>query len=131
MTASSPINTNPQGQQHKPVEIRLNREDNKLEVDFDSGEKFSITAELLRVESPSAEVQGHNPDEKKIIGGRINVAIMELKPIGNYAIDIKFDDLHDSGIYTWDYLFELGRDQDAIWAEYLKNLESSGLKREP
>lgn len=131
MTASSPINTNPHGQQHKPVEIRLNREDNKLEVDFESGEKFSLTAELLRVESPSAEVQGHSPDQKKIIGGRKNVAIMELKPVGNYAIDIKFDDLHDSGIYTWDYLFELGRDQDAIWAEYLKNLESANLKREP
>ncbi len=131
MTASSAKNTKLKGQQHKPVEIRLNREENKLEVDFKNGEKFSLPAELLRVESPSAEVQGHSPNEKKIIGGRKKVAIMELKPVGNYAINIKFDDLHDSGIYTWDYLFEMGRDQDAIWAEYLKNLESSGLKREP
>ncbi len=131
MTASPAESTNARGQQHKPVEIRLNREDNKLEVDFASGEKISLTAELLRVESPSAEIQGHSPDEKKIIGGRKNVAIMELKPVGNYAIEIKFDDLHDSGIYTWDYLFEMGRDQDAVWAEYLKNLEASGLKREP
>ena len=129
MTATAE-NQNSRGQQHKPVEIRLNRDDNKLEVDFASGEKISLAAELLRVESPSAEIQGHSPDEKKIIGGRKNVAIMELKPVGNYAIKIKFDDLHDTGIYTWDYLFELGRDQDAIWAEYLKNLEAANLKRE-
>ena len=131
MNTSTASANNPRGQQHKPTEIRLNREDNKLEVDFEGGEKFSITAELLRVESPSAEIQGHSPDEKKIICGRKNVAIMELKPVGNYAIEIKFDDLHDSGIYTWDYLFELGANGDAMWAEYIKNLEAAGLKREP
>ncbi|MDH5772915.1 MAG: gamma-butyrobetaine hydroxylase-like domain-containing protein, partial [Rhodospirillaceae bacterium] len=82
MNTSTASAHNPRGQQHKPTEIRLNREDNKLEIDFEGGEKFSITAELLRVESPSAEIQGHSPDEKKIIGGRKNVAIMELKPVG-------------------------------------------------
>lgn len=130
MTLSTATSHNPRGQQHKPVEIRLNRDDNKLEIDFGGDEQVSITAELLRVESPSAEIQGHSPDEKKIIGGRKNVSIMELKPVGNYAIEIKFDDLHDSGIYTWDYLYELGKNGDAIWAEYLKNLAAAGLKRE-
>ncbi len=131
MTSTSTHEHNPRGQQHKPVEIRLNREDKTLDVDFEDGKTFSITSELLRVESPSAEVQGHSPDEKKIIGGRRHVAIMELKPIGNYALEIRFDDLHDSGIFTWDFLYNMGENQDVIWAEYLKNLEAKGLSRDP
>lgn len=131
MTNSTNTKADPRGQQHHPVEIRLNHDENTLEVDYKSGEAISLPAELLRVESPSAEIQGHSPDEKKILGGRKEVAIIEIKPVGNYAIEIKFDDLHDTGIYTWDYMFELGRNQDAIWAEYLKNLEAAGLKREP
>lgn len=131
MTNSTNTKAEPRGQQHHPVEIRLNHDENTLEVDYKSGEAISLPAELLRVESPSAEIQGHSPDEKKILGGRKEVAIIEIKPVGNYAIEIKFDDLHDTGIYTWDYMFELGRNQDAIWAEYLKNLEAAGLKREP
>lgn len=119
------------GQQHAPTEIRLNREEKALEVDFADGAKFKIPAELLRVESPSAEVQGHSPDEKKLVGGRRNVAIMEIAPVGNYAIALKFDDLHDSGIYTWDTLYNFGKNQDVIWGEYLKALEAAGMSRDP
>lgn len=119
------------GTQHHPVEIRLNREAKTLEVDFDDGKKFSIPAELLRVESPSAEVQGHGPDQKKIVGGRKHVAILKVVPVGNYAVELQFDDLHDSGIYSWDTLYNFGEHQDEIWAEYLKNLEAHGLSREP
>lgn len=119
------------GQQHSPTEIRLNREAKTLEVDFEDGAKFSIPAELLRVESPSAEVQGHSPEQKKVVSGRRNVAIMEITPVGNYAIALKFDDLHDSGIYTWDTLYAFGAHQDAMWAEYLNDLEAAGLSRDP
>lgn len=119
------------GQLHTPTEIRLNREAKTLEVDFADGAKFSIPAELLRVESPSAEVQGHSPDEKKLVAGRRHVAIMEVSPVGNYAVALKFDDLHDSGIYTWDTLYAFGEHQDAMWAEYLKALETAGLSRDP
>lgn len=119
------------GQAHTPTEIRLNKDDKLLEVDFDDGKTFTITAELLRVESPSAEVQGHSPDQKKLVAGRCNVNIMEIRPVGNYAIALKFDDLHDSGIYTWDFLYNMGENQDAIWAHYLSELEAAGLSREP
>lgn len=119
------------GQTHTPSEIRLNRDDKALEIDFEDGQSFKIPAELLRVESPSAEVQGHSPDEKKLVGGRRDVAIMEISPVGNYAIALKFDDLHDSGIYTWDFLYHMGTNQDAIWADYLKALETAGMSRDP
>lgn len=119
------------GQTHTPTEIRLNREAKTLDVDFDDGAKFSIPAELLRVESPSAEVQGHSPEQKTVVGGRRNVAIMEIKPVGNYAVALKFDDLHDSGIYTWDTLYAFGEHQDAMWAQYLKDLKDAGLSRDP
>lgn len=119
------------GQVHTPTEIRLKKEDKTLEIDFDDGKTYTITAELLRVESPSAEVQGHSPDQKKIVGGRRHVNIMEITPVGNYAVALKFDDLHDSGIYTWDFLYNMGENQDAIWANYLQELESAGMSRDP
>ena len=122
---------NTYGQSHTPTEIRLNREAKTLDIDFDDGQSFSIPAELLRVESPSAEVQGHSPDEKKLVTGRRNVAIMEIAAVGNYAVTLKFDDLHDSGIYTWDFLYNMGANQDAIWADYLKALEAAGASRDP
>ena len=125
-----PANTT-YGQAHSPSEIRLNREAKTLEIDFEDGQSFSIPAELLRVESPSAEVQGHSPDEKKLVTGRRNVAIMEIAAVGNYAISLKFDDLHDSGIYTWDFLYNMGANQDAIWSDYLKALEDAGASRDP
>lgn len=119
------------GQSHTPTELRLNKDDKKLEIDFDDGKSFTITAELLRVESPSAEVQGHSPDQKKVVGQRRHVNIMEITPVGNYAVALKFDDLHDSGIYTWDFLYNMGENQDAIWANYLEELAAAGMSRDP
>lgn len=114
-----------------PVEIRLKRAEKRLEIDYDDGRTFSYPAELLRVESPSAEVMGHAPGQKRIVSGRRHVGIIELVPEGNYAIRIVFDDLHDTGIYTWRYLRELGESQDETWATYLRALERDGLSRDP
>ncbi|MGA3305559.1 MAG: DUF971 domain-containing protein [Stellaceae bacterium] len=114
-----------------PTEIRLKRAEKRLEVDFDDGASFQLPAEYLRVESPSAEVQGHGPGQKQLVAGRLHIGILEVEPVGNYAIRIKFDDLHDSGIYTWAYLHELGREQKKRWQTYLKALEKAGQSREP
>jgi DUF971 family protein len=119
------------GTSHWPVEIRLKKAEKILEVDFDDGTRFRLPAELLRVESPSAEVQGHGPSQKQIVAGRAHVGILDLEPVGNYAVRIKFDDLHDTGIYSWRYLYELGRKQDELWAKYLAALAERGLSREP
>ena len=117
--------------QHWPVEIRLKQAEKALEVDFDDGAKFQFPAELLRVESPSAEVMGHGPGQKTIVAGRSQVGIMAVEPVGNYAIRIKFDDMHDTGIFSWRYLYELGLNKDKVWAEYLRALEVKGLSRDP
>ncbi len=119
------------GATYWPLEIRLKRAEKTLEVDFDNGVRFSYPAELLRVESPSAEVQGHGPSQKQIVAGRAAVGILELEPVGNYAIRIKFDDLHDTGIFSWRYLYELGEKKDELWAKYLAALAERGLSREP
>jgi len=116
---------------HWPEEIRYVSEDKRLEVGFDNGTRFSYPAELLRVESPSAEVQGHSASQKKIVAGRKHVGIMEIEPVGNYAVRIKFDDLHDTGIFSWQYLYQLGENQDEIWQAYLDAVEAQGLSREP
>ncbi len=117
--------------EHWPEEIRYVAEDKRLEVGFDNGVHFSYPAELLRVESPSAEVQGHSPSDKKTLAGRKHVGILEIEPVGNYAIRIKFDDLHDTGIFSWQYLYQLGENQDEIWQAYLDAVEAQGLSREP
>jgi DUF971 family protein len=114
-----------------PVQLRLIRAEKRLEIEFDDGKKFSLPAEYLRVESPSAEVQGHAQGQRTIVPGRIHVGIMELEPVGNYAVRIKFDDLHDTGIYSWDYLYQLGVEQPHRWRTYLAALRDKGLKREP
>lgn len=116
---------------HWPVEIRLRKAEKRLEVAFDDGRSFSYPAELLRVESPSAEVQGHGASQKQVVSGRRHVGILELEAVGNYAIRIRFDDLHDSGIFSWQYLRELGENQDRVWSDYLASLEARGLSREP
>ena len=118
-------------QQHRPSEIRLKRAEKILELDFEDGVTAAIPAELLRVESPSAEVQGHGPDQKKIPAGRRHVGIMDIEAVGNYAIRIKFDDLHDTGIFTWDYLYDMGQRKEEMWAAYLATLEEQGLSRDP
>ena len=114
-----------------PTELRLKRAEKRLDISFDDGRQFSLPAEYLRVESPSAEVQGHGPGEKTIIAGRAHVGIIELEPVGNYAVRIKFDDLHDTGIFSWDYLYQLGVEYDKRWQAYLVALANRGLSREP
>ena len=112
-----------------PVEIRVRRAEKRLEIDFDDGATFGYPAELLRVESPSAEVQGHVPSQKVTVPGKRHVAIAGLEPVGNYAVRIVFDDGHSTGIYSWPYLYRLGREQDRIWQSYLQALEGKGLSR--
>ena len=119
------------GTEHWPDEVRYISEDKRLEVRFDNGVRFSYPAELLRVESPSAEVQGHSASQKKIVAGRRHVGIMAIEPVGNYAIRIRFDDLHDTGIYSWQYLYELGENKDSIWRDYLDALAAGGQSRDP
>ena len=115
-----------------PVEIRLKQQEKALEIDFDDGSKFRYPAELLRVESPSAEVQGHGgPGTKKIVGGRRHVKIAAVEPVGHYAIRIAFDDKHDTGIYSWSYLRELGDTYQERWAAYQAALLFNGLSRDP
>jgi DUF971 family protein len=114
-----------------PVEIRLKSQEKALEIEFDDGSTFRYPAELLRVESPSAEVQGHGPGQKTLVPGRRHVGIMGVEPVGNYAIRIKFDDLHDTGIFTWRYLYGLGKHADELFAGYVKALEERGLSRDP
>ena len=116
---------------HRPLEIRLKSREKALEIDFDDGKFVVLPAELLRVESPSAEVQGHGAGQKKTVAGRRHVGIMSVEPVGNYAIRIVFDDLHDTGIYSWNYLYELGRDLNSVWQAYLDRLEAGGLTRDP
>ncbi|EKE78549.1 MULTISPECIES: gamma-butyrobetaine hydroxylase-like domain-containing protein [Oceanibaculum] len=116
---------------HWPVEVKLKKAEKLLEISYDNGRTFRLPAEYLRVESPSAEVQGHGAGQKKIVHGRAHVGIMGVEPVGNYAIRIKFDDLHDSGIFSWRYLYELGDRQEELWAKYLSELEERGLSREP
>ena len=114
-----------------PVELRLKKAEKLLEVAYDDGSRFRLPAEYLRVESPSAEVQGHGPGQKTLVAGRAHVGIIALEPVGNYAVRIKFDDLHDTGIYSWAYLYELGVEYEKRWREYLDGLAANGLSREP
>lgn len=113
-----------------PVELRASKADRTLTVTFDDGARFVLPAEYLRVESPSAEVQGHAPDQKVLVWGRAHVGILKVEPVGNYAVRIVFDDFHDSGIFTWSYFMTLGREKEERWQSYLAELEQKGLSRE-
>lgn len=115
----------------RPTEIRFRKAEKTLDVTFDDGTNYSYPAELLRVESPSAEVQGHGPGQKTIVAGRRHVSILEIEPVGHYAIRLVFDDLHDTGIYSWSYLLELGANMEERWTTYLATLMTSGLSRDP
>ena len=114
-----------------PLEIRYDQAARTLTIEFDNGVGFTYPAEFLRVESPSAEVKGHGAGDKRIVAGRAHVGIMKIEPVGNYAVRLHFDDLHDTGLYSWRYLYELGERQDALWQAYLAELEARGLSREP
>lgn len=113
-----------------PKELKVARDRRQLTVSFDDGHEFSISAELLRVASPSAEVQGHSPEQRVTVPGKREVEIIKMFPIGSYAVRIVFDDLHDTGIFTWDYLRDLGENSDARMEAYLAELEEKGLSRE-
>ena len=115
----------------RPLEIRLKKDRRTLHVSFDNGEVVDLSAEFLRVMSPSAEVQGHSADQRQTVGGKRNVEIISLEQVGNYAIRIAFDDLHDTGIFAWPYLLDLGREHAVKWARYLGELEDKGLSRDP
>jgi len=114
-----------------PTELRLRKGGRELLVSFDTGESFELPAELLRVRSPSAEVQGHSPAERRTVAGKRDVAIIEVHPVGNYAVRLVFDDLHGSGIFSWEYFHDFGRNLDRYWEEYLDELADKGLSRDP
>ena len=114
-----------------PTELRYVAAERCLDVTFDDGITFTLPAELLRVESPSAEVRGHSAVERRIVAGRRQVSIMRIERVGNYAVRLHFDDLHDTGIYSWRYLRELGERQDVVWQAYLDALDAQGLSRDP
>ncbi len=121
----------PFGTEHWPVEIRVKQAEKEIEIEFDNGKTFSFPAEYLRVESPSAEVQGHGPGQKQIVAQRRHVGILDVEAVGNYAIRIRFDDLHDTGIYSWQYLYEIGENKESIWRDYLDALAAGGQSRDP
>jgi len=113
-----------------PTEIRLAKDKRTLRVTFEDGAAFDLAAEYLRVMSPSAEVQGHSPSERKTVAGKGRVEIIGVQPVGNYAVKLVFDDMHDTGIYGWDYLYELGAGHAERWGNYLAELDAKGLSRE-
>src|ERR1700757_445753 len=112
-----------------PSELRLHKDRKTLTVSFEGGERFDLPAEYLRVKSPSAEVQGHSPDERKTVPGKKDVQVLEIQPIGNYAVRLVFDDMHSTGIYSWEYFLDLGRNQAQYWQAYLDELAAKGLSR--
>jgi DUF971 family protein len=114
----------------RPLSIKLHKRSKTLELEYAEGSSFELSAEYLRVHSPSAEVRGHSPDEEKLQVGKREVGILELLPVGNYALKIVFDDGHDSGLYPWDYLHDLGKNQQPFWQFYLERLEAAGASRD-
>ncbi|MEX2643267.1 MAG: DUF971 domain-containing protein [Acetobacterales bacterium] len=114
-----------------PREIRYRRDDRTLRLTFADGTEAELPAEFLRVHSPSAEVQGHSPSQRQTVPGRRHVGIMGIEPVGNYAVRIRFDDLHDTGIFTWTYLRELADGRERMWQDYLDALGAKGLSRDP
>ncbi len=113
-----------------PSEIRLSPDKRTLTILLEDGRRFELSAEYLRVMSPSAEVQGHSAAERKTVGGKASVSITAIHPVGNYAVRLVFDDMHDTGLYTWAYLVELGEEKDRKWAAYVADLAAKGLSRD-
>jgi DUF971 family protein len=120
----------PNAAQAWPVEIRLVKDRRALDVSFDDGTSFSLSAELLRVTSPSAELQGHSESQRKTVGGKRNVTILSVDPVGNYAVRIGFDDMHSTGIYSWTFLRDLGSNAGRRFQDYLDDLSAKGLDRD-
>lgn len=113
-----------------PVALTVHKQSRTLEISFDSGETFSLPFEYLRVYSPSAEVKGHGPGQEVLQTGKREVLITALEPVGHYAVQPHFSDSHNTGIYTWDYLYRLGTDQERLWNEYLERLQAAGHEGE-
>lgn len=114
-----------------PTEIKLHQQSRLFEISFDDGASFKLPYEFLRVHSPSAEVRGHGPGQETLQTGKKNVGVREVQPVGTYALKIVYDDGHDSGLYTWEYLYDLGKHHDELWQAYLGRLEAAGASREP
>lgn len=115
----------------RPTEIKLHQKSRILEIAFDDGSRFSLPCEYLRVFSPSAEVRGHGPGQEVLQVGKRDVEIKEIEPVGNYAVKLAFSDGHDTGLYSWEYLHELGEKQESSWKSYLARLEQAGASRDP
>ena len=113
----------------QPTKLTVRKDKKTLEIAFGEAETYELTAEMLRVLSPSAEVQGHSPEQRKTIGGKKNVEIMKMEPVGNYAVRITFDDMHDTGIFSWSYFRELGQNKETRWAEHLSELAEKDMVR--
>jgi DUF971 family protein len=114
-----------------PTELRLSKDRRLLTVTFDNGEAHTLPAEYLRVFSPSAEVQGHSPEQRVLVGGKEQVEILRVEPVGNYAVKLHFDDLHNTGIFSWGYLAKLGREHAENWEGYTEALAARGMSRHP
>jgi len=115
----------------QPTEIKLHQKSRVLEIAFDDGKSFRLPYEFLRVHSPSAEVRGHGPGQEVLQAGKKEVDIARVEPVGSYAIQLCFSDGHETGIYSWDFLYQLGEEQDPMWRRYLERMEQAGASREP
>lgn len=115
----------------RPVNIVLHQQSRVLEIEYEDGKVFELPCEFLRVYSPSAEVRGHGPGQETLQAGKRDVGISAIEPVGAYAVKLVFTDGHDTGLYSWDYLYELGRDQEVLWKRYLDRLAVSGASRDP
>ena len=113
-----------------PTEIKLHQKSRLMEITYSDGRRFELSYEFLRVHSPSAEVRGHGPGEEVLQTGKRNVDVVSVEPVGSYAIQPKFSDGHDTGLYSWDYLYDLGINRDEMWQRYLKRLEAAGADRD-
>jgi len=118
-------------EQERPVGIQLHRRSRELELEYAGGERYALSCEYLRVYSPSAEVGGHGPGQEVLQGGKLNVAITDIKPVGNYALQLVFDDGHDTGLYSWPFLYQLCVQQEQRWLDYLDRLATAGASRDP
>ncbi len=116
---------------HTPTEIKLHQKSRQMEISFADGKRFELSYEFLRVYSPSAEVRGHGPGQEVLQVGKKDVDITAIEPVGSYAVQPRFSDGHDSGLYSWDYLYELGLDRDQLWRQYLQRMQAAGANREP
>ena len=114
-----------------PTEIKLHQKSRLLEIAFSDGKRYQLPCELLRVYSPSAEVRGHGPGQEVLQVGKKNVEITDVQPVGSYAVQLVFSDGHDSGLYSWDYLYDLGANQEALWQQYVARMSEAGASREP